>query len=58
MDKDKLVAALRFYNMALDHKKFAKAKEAFQQAHKLDLIKTYNDAIRFIEGSNECDSRK
>lgn len=49
IDRTKLAAALRFYEMAVDPKKLGKAREAFQQAHKLDLVQTYNDAKRELE---------
>jgi cell fate (sporulation/competence/biofilm development) regulator YlbF (YheA/YmcA/DUF963 family) len=45
----KLVAALRFYEMAVDQKKLNKAREAFSQAHKLDLVQTYHEAMRALD---------
>ena len=46
---DKMAAALRYYEMAVDPKKLGKAREAFAQAYKLDLTNTYNEARRELE---------
>lgn len=48
----KLAAALRFFEMAVDPKKLQKAREAFKQAHKLDLTETYHEAMRAIEAGD------
>lgn len=49
IDRTKLAAALRFYEMAIDPKKLGRAREAFQRAHKLDLVQIYNEAKRELE---------
>jgi hypothetical protein len=46
---DKLAAALRYFEMAVEPKRMAKAREAFKQAYKLDLGETYAEARRTIE---------
>jgi hypothetical protein len=46
---DKLAAALRYFEMAVEPKRMAKAREAFKQAYKLDLPETYAEARRLIE---------
>jgi hypothetical protein len=45
---DKLAAALRYFEMAVEPKRMAKAREAFKQAYKLDLPETYAEARRAI----------
>lgn len=45
----KLAAALRFFEMAVDPKKLQKAREAFRQAHRLDLSDTYHEAVKIFE---------
>jgi hypothetical protein len=41
---DKLAAALRYFEMATEPKRMAKAREAFKQAYGLDLQTTYREA--------------
>jgi len=47
---DKLLAAMRYMQMAAEKKHLEKAREAFRQAHNLDLVQAYNEAMRVIEG--------
>lgn len=49
---DKLIAAMRFMEMATEKKRLDKARSAFQQAHGLDLMHAYHEAMRVLEGRN------
>jgi hypothetical protein len=48
---DKLAAALRYFEMATEPKKMGKAREAFKQAHGLDLHVTFREAEQFVLGA-------
>lgn len=47
---DKLAAAMRYMQMAAEKKHLDKAREAFRQAHGLDLVQVYAEAMRIMEG--------
>lgn len=42
-------AALRFIEMAIDHKKIGKAQETYRLTHKADLLTAYHEAQRALE---------
>jgi hypothetical protein len=42
-------AAMRFVEMAIDHKKLGKAQEAYRIKHKADLLTAYHEAQRALE---------